>query len=128
MRARHLIATMAGAAALAAAVPAIAPAEEPLVGVVGTMSCIAPTDAAGIDAMLTRASSPLAGEGATFVTEAASAGIDPRAIVAIAAHETMLETYGPAQEINNPFGLGPGMAFASEREAIVRSGSPPRAA
>ena len=52
MRARHLIATMAGAAALAAAVPAIAPAEEPLVGVVGDLSCIAPSDAAGIDAML----------------------------------------------------------------------------
>ena len=121
MRARHLIATMAGAAAIAAAVPAVAPAEEPLIGVVGAMSCIAPTDAAGIDAMLSRAGSPLAGEGATFVTEAAAAGIDPRAIVAIAAHETMLETYGPAQEIKNPFGLGPGIAFASEREAIVRA-------
>ena len=78
-----------------------------------------PTDAAGIDAMLARAGSPMAGEGATFVTEAAAAGIDPRAIVAIAAHETMLETYGPAQEIHNPFGLGPGIAFPSEREAIV---------
>ena len=49
-------------------------------------------------------------------TEAAGVGIDPRAIVAIAAHETMLETYGPAAEIHNPFGLGPGSAFASEPE------------
>ena len=121
MRARHLIATIAGAAAIAAIVPATAPAEGPLVGVVGHMTCIAPTDAAGIDAMLNRAGSPLAGEGATFVTEGAAAGIDPRALVAIAAHETLLETYGPAREINNPFGLGPGITFASERDAIVRA-------
>ena len=41
-----------------------------------------------------------------------AAGIDPRALVAIAAHETMLETYGPSQAIHNAFGLGPGIAFA----------------
>ena len=52
------------------------------------------------------------------MTEAAAAGIDPRAIVAIAAHETMLETYGPAQAIHNPFGLGPHKAFASWQDAI----------
>ena len=33
----------------------------------------------------------------------------------------MLETYGPAQEIRNPFGLGPGWPSPSEREAIVRA-------
>ena len=121
MRARSLIATLAGVAAVAAAVPATAPAEGPLTGVIGDMRCVAPTDAAGIDAVLDAAGSPMAGEGATIVTEAAAAGIDPRAIVAIAAHETLLETYGPAEEIHNPFGLGPGIAFASEREAIVRA-------
>jgi hypothetical protein len=121
MRARSLIATLAGVAAVAAAVPAPAPAEGPLTGVIGSMRCVAPTDAAGIDAILASAGSPMAGEGATVVTEAAAAGIDPRAIVAIAAHETMLETYGPAQAIHNPFGLGPGIAFASERDAIVRA-------
>ena len=72
------------------------------------MTCVAPDDAAGIDAMLARASSPLAGEGATFVSESLAAGLDPRALVAIAAHETMLETYGPSQAINNAFGLGAG--------------------
>ena len=121
MRARHLIATLAGVAAAAAALPAAAPAEGPLTGVIGDMRCVAPTDAAGIDAVLAAAGSPMAGEGPTIVTEAAAAGIDPRAIVAIAAHETMLETYGPAEEIHNPFGLGPGIAFPSEREAIVRA-------
>ena len=122
MRARRLLAALAGAAALgagAAAAPA-ASAQE-LAGVVQHMTCVAPDDAPGIDAMLARASSPLAGEGGSFVSESLTAGIDPRALVAIAAHETMLETYGPSQEINNAFGLGPGWAFASERDAIARA-------
>jgi len=120
MRVRHL-SLAALAAVAAAALPSTAPAEGPLTGVIGNMRCVAPTDAAGIDAILSAAGSPMAGEGATIVTEAAAAGIDPRAIVAIAAHETMLETYGPAQEIRNPFGLGPGIAFPSERAAIARA-------
>jgi hypothetical protein len=118
VRARSLIAALAGAAAVATAIPSPAPAEG-LTGVVGQMTCVAPGDAAGLDAMLTRAGSPLAGEGATFVSEGLAAGVDPRALVAIAAHETMLETYGPAQAIRNPFGLGPGMAFAHEDDAIA---------
>lgn len=118
MRARTLIATLAGSAALACALPVGAVAQYPA-GVVTHMTCLAPADAAGIDAMLARAGSPLAGEGATFVAAATTAGIDPRALVAIAAHETMLETYAPSQAIRNPFGLGPGMAFATERAAIT---------
>ncbi|HMO01064.1 MAG TPA: hypothetical protein PKD59_16755 [Miltoncostaeaceae bacterium] len=118
---RHLIAALGVAAVATAALPGAAPAEGPLTGVIGDMYCVAPTDAAGIDAILADAGSPMAGEGATIVTEAAAAGIDPRAIVAIAAHETMLETYGPAQAIHNPFGLGPGIRFPSERAAIVRA-------
>ncbi len=118
MRARSLIAALAGAAAVATAIPSPAPAEG-LNAVVGQMACVAPGDAAGLDAMLARAGSPLAGEGATFVSEGLAAGVDPRALVAIAAHETMLETYGPAQEIRNPFGLGPGLTFAREADAIA---------
>jgi hypothetical protein len=118
VRARSLIAALAGAAAVATAIPSPAPAQG-LTGVVGQMSCVAPGDAAGLDAVLTRAGSPLAGEGATFVAEGVAAGVDPRALVAIAAHETMLETYLPAQAIRNPFGLGPGMAFADESDAIA---------
>ena len=112
MRARRTLAALAGAAALVAAGASTAGAQQ-LEGVVQHMTCVAPHDAAGIDAMLARASSPLAGEGATFVSESLAAGIDPRALVAIAAHETMLETYVPSQAINNAFGLGPGIAFAS---------------
>jgi hypothetical protein len=118
VRARSLIAALAGAAAVATAIPSPAPAEG-LTGVVAQMTCVAPGDASGLDAMLARAGSPLAGEGATFVAEGLAAGVDPRALVAIAAHETMLETYVPAQSIRNPFGLGPGMAFASESDAIA---------
>lgn len=122
MRARRLVAAVAAAAALGAAGASEATAQWPA-GVVRHMACVAPQDAAGIDAMLARASSPLAGEGATFVSESLAAGIDPRALVAIAAHETMLETYGPSQAIHNAFGLGPGWAFASERNAIARAAS-----
>ena len=116
-RLRLLYAALAGAA-LSAALPVTAPAQT---GVASAMSCLAQTDAAGIDAMLARAGSPLAGEGATFVAEGTAAGIDPRALVAIAAHETILETYVPSQAIHNPFGLGPGIAFASDADAISRA-------
>jgi hypothetical protein len=83
------------------------------------LTCVAPTDAAGIDRVLAGAASPLAGQGETIVGGARTVGLDPRAIVAIAAHETLLETYGPAKAIRNPFGLGPGWSFASERDAIL---------
>jgi hypothetical protein len=121
MRARHLLALLGAAAAAAVAIPSTASAQAPAAGVIGHMRCVAPTDAAGLDAILAEAGSPLAGEGATFVSAGAAAGVDPRALVAIAAHETLLETYGPAQAIRNPFGLGPGWAFASERDAIERA-------
>jgi hypothetical protein len=118
VRVRSLIAALGGAAVVAAGIASPAPAQEPA-GVAGHLSCVALTDAAGLDAILARAGSPLAGEGAAFVSEGLAAGLDPRALVAIAAHETLLETYGPAQAIRNPFGLGPGMAFATERDAIA---------
>jgi hypothetical protein len=119
MRVRPAIAALLGTAALAGAAAPAAGAGLP--GVIQHMTCVAPGDAAGIDAMLVRAGSPLAGEGATFVQAAADVGLDPRALVAIAAHETLLETYAPADAIDNAFGLGPGMAFASEGAAIRRA-------
>jgi len=88
-------------------------------GANAALTCVRPTDAQGIDAILTAAGSPLAGQGTTFVNDGVQAGIDPRLLVAIAAQETMLETYGPAQPIHNPFGLGPGLAFASDAAAIA---------
>ncbi len=84
----------------------------------GALSCVHPLDAAGIDRVLTAAGSPLAGQGTTFVNAAASAGLDPRALVAIAGHETILQTYGPANAIHNAFGIGPGRAFATDADAI----------
>ena len=39
-------------------------------------------------------------------------------LVAIAGAETAFGTYGPSQGIHNPFGLGPGMNFATWAEAI----------
>lgn len=83
--------------------------------------CLAQTDAAGIDAMLAGAGSPLAGQGPTFVAEGVAAGIDPRLLLAIAAHETRFATYAPARAIHNPFGLGPGLVFSSDAAAIARA-------
>jgi Peptidase family M23 len=109
---------MSGAATLAASA-----ATTPTAGVSGganaALTCVRPTDAQAIDAILRAAGSPLAGQGSTFVDAGVQAGIDPRFLVAIAAQETMLETYGPAQPIHNPFGLGPGLAFASDGAAIT---------
>lgn len=87
-----------------------------------SLRCTTLTDAAAIDAQFATAGSPLAGDGAAFVREGMANGIDPRFIVAIAAHETMLETYAPAEQIHNPFGLGPGIEFADESEAIAMAG------
>ncbi len=83
------------------------------------LHCIAANDAQSLDAQLAAAGSPLAGNGAVFVREGIANGIDPRFLVAITAQETMLQTYGPAQEIHNAFGLGPGMVFATEADAIT---------
>jgi len=84
----------------------------------GSLSCVQPLDIGGLDAVLAQAGSPLAGQAATFVNSAAAWGIDPRALVAIAAHETVLMTYPPAQAIHNPFGIGPHRPFATDAEAI----------
>lgn len=88
-------------------------------GWVNTLRCTAQADAQSLDAQLAAAGSPLAGDGATFVREGLANDIDPRLLVAIAAQETMLETYGPARLIRNPFGLGPGIQFDDESEAIA---------
>lgn len=85
----------------------------------GSLSCVGPLDSAGIDRVLADAGSPLAGQGATFVNAAASVGLDPRALVAIAGHETVFMSYGPAARINNPFGIGPGRVYADPAESIA---------
>ncbi|MBM3665793.1 MAG: hypothetical protein FJW92_08380, partial [Actinobacteria bacterium] len=90
---------------------------------VNILRCTAQADAQAIDAQLAASGSPLAGQGSTFVREGMANDIDPRVLVAIAAQETMLMTYGPAQQINNPFGLGPGIQFATPAEAIAMAAS-----
>lgn len=90
--------------------------------VLEALTCVAPGDAAGLDRILARAGSPLAGQGAAFVDTGREQGLDPRFLVAIAAHETLLGTYAPARASRNPFGIGPGRAFASEEEAIRAAG------
>lgn len=119
---RPLLAAAAVAGALAVAAP-MGAGGSGLAGVGAHLSCASPTDAAAIDNMLVRADSPLAGDGPTFVREGRRVGVDPRALVAIAAHETMLATYTPADRIRNAFGLGPGWSFPTHGDAIARAAS-----
>jgi hypothetical protein len=57
--------------------------------------------------------SPLVGLGAVFVREGERNGIDPRALVAIAMHESVLGTAGSGAAIHNAFGWGPAIPFPS---------------
>lgn len=74
--------------------------------------------AAAIDGFLQSQLSPLTGLGAVFVADAESVGVDPRLLVAISGAETSFGTYGPAQAIHNPFGLGPNLRFPNWSAAI----------
>jgi hypothetical protein len=105
--------------AISGASVAVGVAATPGVNPKEALSCVGALDPDGLDRVLAAAGSPLAGEGRTFVTAAASWGIDPRALVAIAAHETILATYVPSQVINNPFGIGPGRRFETKAAAIT---------
>ncbi len=75
--------------------------------------------AAQLDTYLAERGSPLAGLGATFVAQAGSVGLDPRVLVAITGAETSFGTYGPAQAINNPFGLGPHIEYPSWGDSVA---------
>lgn len=71
-----------------------------------------------LDAYLSSRGSPLAGYGQTFVRAGRRYRLDPRLLVAIAGAETSFGTTGNAAKINNPFGWGPHIPFASWDEGI----------
>lgn len=117
----------AARAALAAATPPVpyalpAPAASPGLPAVATYAPALTTDdtalAAALDGYLATKGSPMTGLGAVFVSEARAVGFDPRFIVAISGAETSFGTYGPSQLIQNAFGMGPGIAYASWADAI----------
>ncbi len=74
-----------------------------------------------IDAWIVREvpGSPMAGIGPAMVAEAAGTGLDPRLLAAIALQETRLGTAGGGPAVDNPLGLGPGLAFPSWAAAIA---------
>ncbi len=78
-------------------------------------------DAGTLDAWMAKQvpGSPLVGFGAVFVREGERNGIDPRALVAIAMHESVLGTAGSGAGIYNAFGWGPAIAFSSWRANIA---------
>lgn len=103
----------------APAATTVAPAAQ--LAVAATAAPTGADGAARLDAYLAGKGSPLAGLGAVFVNESQAVGLDPRFLVAISGAETSFGTYGPSQAIHNPFGLGPGMRFASWADAIHRA-------
>ncbi len=109
---------LAPQAAATASATATAPAAAPASPVAASPAVTTSPDAAAIDAFLASKGSPLTGLGAVFVAEGDAVGLDPRMLVAIAGAETAFGTYGPSQGIHNPFGLGPGMQFATWADAI----------
>ncbi len=117
-RLRLLSAALAGAA-LSAALPATAPAQT---GVVSAMSCLAQTDAAGIDAMLARAGSPLAGRG---VDLRRPRGRPPESTRApwwrSPPTRRSSRPTGPPRRSTTPSASAPGIAFATDAEAIARA-------
>jgi hypothetical protein len=90
----------------------------PVIAVLGlsgpaTPAATSAVDAATLDAWMAKQvpSSPLIGFGAIFVREGERNGVDPRALVAIAMHESVLGTAGSGAAIHNAFGWGPAIAF-----------------
>jgi murein DD-endopeptidase MepM/ murein hydrolase activator NlpD len=62
---------------------------------------------------------PLVGLGHVLVAEGLRNGIDPRALAAIARHESVLGTEGSGAGIHNAFGWGPGIPFASWEDNVA---------
>lgn len=81
----------------------------------GTSGGASTADAGALDAWMAEQvpGSPLIGLGEVFVREGERNGIDPRALVAIAMHESVLGTAGSGAGIHNAFGWGPAIAFGS---------------
>ncbi len=115
------IAALAGVVTLIVALPLLA-----LLALAGGWSSAAwaatsPVDAAALDEWMADEvpDSPLIGLGSAFVAEGLRNGIDPRALVAIARHESVLGTQGSGAGIHNAFGWGPAIPFASWQDNIA---------
>jgi hypothetical protein len=110
-------AALAGVCALIVGLPLVA-----LLGVGGAGgAATSPIDAAALDEWMAEKvpGSPLVGLGSVFVAEGERNRIDPRALVAIAYHESVLGTAGSGADIHNAFGWGPAIPFDSWQENIA---------
>ena len=109
---------MAGLLTLVVGLPVVA-----LIGLSGAGGAAtgSPVDATALDRWMARQvpGSPLVGLGEVFVAEGLANGIDPRALVAIAMHESVLGTAGSGAGIHNAFGWGPAIVFSSWRANIA---------
>lgn len=90
-------------------------------GATGAASAASPVSADQLDAWMREKvpDSPLVGKGAVFVQAGLANGIDPRFLVSVAFHESVLGTAGSGRDINNAFGWGPAIPFSSWEENIA---------
>ena len=90
-------------------------------GGVASAGAGAPVSAQALDAWMAEKApgSPLVGKGEVFVREGQANGIDPRSLVSVAFHESVLGTAGSGRDINNSFGWGPAIPFSSWEENIA---------
>ncbi|WP_217913791.1 M23 family metallopeptidase [Miltoncostaea marina] len=119
--ARWGLAVLAGVVALIVLLPLLA-----LVVLAGgwtdsARAAASPVDGAALDEWMADEvpGSPLVGMGHVFVAEGVRNGLDPRALVAIARHESVLGTAGSGAGIHNAFGWGPAIAFQSWQDNIA---------
>lgn len=85
----------------------------------GSVPVIDANLASRLDSYLSSKGSPLAGLGNVFVYQSVAVGLDPRLLVAISGAETSFGTYGPSQQIHNPFGMGPGIVYPTWEDSIA---------
>lgn len=113
----------AGAPGLGAMAPGIPLGASLQPGLVGAVpSAGGPVAAAELDAWMREKvpGSPLVGTGDVFLREGVANGIDPRFLVAVAHHESVLGTARSGRDINNAFGWGPAIPFPSWEANIAR--------
>ena len=113
-------AAIAGVVALIVGLPLVALLS--LGGGTGSAAMIgSPVDPKALDEWMAEGvpGSPLVGLGYVFVAEGVRNGLDPRALVAIARHESVLGTAGSGAGIHNAFGWGPGIAFPSWQSNVA---------